>query len=145
VTAGDRTVRALGTSFVVRRDDARVAVTLVEGKVAVADEVLSPGTRVVYEGAAPVRRDQPNLERLTAWQRGVVMLEETPLADAIAEMNRYSTVKLDVEQPQVSAYEVSGIFRAGDSMRFARAVARTYGLVVTERPDRIVLSGAGVN
>jgi transmembrane sensor len=145
VTVGDRTVKALGTAFVIRREETRLAVTLVEGKVSVAEEVLSPGTRVVYDVVAGVKRDRPNLEKLTAWQRGVVMLEDTPLADAITEMNRYSETKLAVEQPQVAGHQVSGIFRAGDSMRFARAVAKTYGLVVVERPDRIVLAGAGVN
>src|SRR5262249_40880821 len=36
VTAGDRRIQALGTSFAVRRDESQVAVTLVDGKVTVA-------------------------------------------------------------------------------------------------------------
>lgn len=151
VAAGRRTIEALGTAFVVRRLDRQLAVTLVEGKVAVssasvAATVLQPGQRLVFtaeDGAS--RLDRPSLEKVTAWRRGLVMLDDTPLSGAIAEMNRYSTVKLAIEQPQAAALEVSGIFRAGDSMRFARAVARTYGLVIVEQTDRIVLTGAGVN
>ncbi len=36
VTAGGHEIRALGTSFVVRRDNGRLAVTLVDGKVTVS-------------------------------------------------------------------------------------------------------------
>ncbi len=159
VTAGDRKIEALGTAFVVRREDRQLAVTLVEGKVMVSSDrpggaagpmarvvTLTPGQRLVFAATNPVPRlDRPNVEKLTAWQRGLVMLDATPLTNAIEEMNRYSTVKLAVESQQIGALRVSGIFRAGDSMRFALAVARTYELVVIEQPQRIVLAGAGVN
>lgn len=158
VTAGSRRIEALGTAFVVRRESAQVAVTLMTGKVAVSavnshapknsntgseDMLLKPGERVIFAEARPLQRDQPNLETLVAWQRGLVMLDETPLAEAIVDMNRYNAVKLEIEQPHAAALEVSGIFHAGDSMRFARAVAKTYGLTIIERPDRIVLTGPG--
>ncbi len=163
VNAGDRSITALGTAFVVRREERQLAVTLVEGKIAVSSEpksgdhssqtaaagtatVMVPGQRLTFDtqGSTP-KIDRPNLEKTTAWRRGLVMLEDTPLAEAIVEMNRYSTIKLVIEQPRVATLEVSGMFRAGDSMRFARAVAKTYQLVVVEQPDRIVLAGAGVN
>ncbi len=153
VVAGDKTVTALGTAFVVRRQADLLSVTLVEGKVAVerqgnsdAPEVLSPGQRLTFSAAATTPLvDEPQLEQVTGWQRGVVMLEETALTDAIAEMNRYSTEELVIEDPSVAGLQVSGIFRAGDSRRFARAVAKTYQLIVVEQPGRIVLAGAGVN
>jgi transmembrane sensor len=159
VTAGGRKIEALGTAFVVRNEARLLAVTLVEGKVAVSTSsphdfqgsrsgsniVLAAGERVVFAESELAKRDQPNLEKLTAWQRGLVMLDETPLGEAIAEMNRYSTVKLAIEERQIAALKVSGMFRAGDSRRFARAVAKTYRLVVVEQPQRIVLAGAEVN
>jgi hypothetical protein len=33
------------------------------------------------------------------------------------------------------------VFRAGDSMSFARAVSQTYGLIPVERENAILLSG----
>ena len=65
----------------------------------------------------------------------------TPLAAAVNEMNRYSPTKLVVSSAQSGGIAVSGIFRAGDSVRFARAVADTYQLEVIEEPDRILLAG----
>jgi transmembrane sensor len=170
VIAGGQQVVARGTTFVVRRDDERIAVTLVEGKVTVVpagEEVaaaaapapqpstsrpvstddakdhftLSPGQRVTFAGHAAPKFDQPSVEGVTAWQRGQVVLDHTPLADAVAEMNRYSEIKLKIEDPAARRAEVTGIFRTGDSEYFAQAVSETYHLRVASRGREIMLSG----
>jgi transmembrane sensor len=161
VTAGDQEVVALGTSFVVRRDQQQLTVMLLEGKVAVApvaasgaeaadstaenagdETVLAPGQRLIFtDGSAPAL-DEPVLERVTAWRRGEVILDKTRLQDAADEMNRYSAIRIVIDDPAIADIRISGIFRAGDSARFARAVAETYGLSVDHEQRRIVLSGA---
>jgi transmembrane sensor len=155
VTVSGRTVTALGTAFVVRRNQHDLAVTLVEGKIAVDSaqpvehaqplKIATPGQRVTYSSGAGVqdvgRVDHPNVDSLTAWRRGQVVLESSRLADAIAEMNRYSTVRLSMEDEAAGDVRISGVFRAGDSALFARAIAETYHLTVTESGGAIVLSG----
>lgn len=178
VTAGDRQVTALGTSFVVRRDGQQIAVTLVEGKVTVspafdgespdvraaaglaaADSVpailssgsssevpartytLTPGERLTFPTNDIARLDRPSLDQAVAWRRGQVVLDDTPLANAVAEMNRYNPQRLVIEQPEAAGLLVNGLFQAGDSSSFAHAVAQTHGLQVTERSAEIVLSG----
>ncbi len=167
VTAGGREIRALGTEFLVRRGDQSVAVTLVEGKVSVSpvsgrpattaqgsaapplntpagsaprSEVvtLAPGDRLTFTDAGSANIDHPSMERVTAWERGEVTLDDTSLADAAAEMNRYSREKILIDDT-VRANRVSGIFQAGDSMNFALAVARTHHLKVLRQPRGIVL------
>jgi transmembrane sensor len=164
VVAGDRQVRALGTSFSVRRDDQDLVVTLVEGKVTVSsdtptsqpsstatsdhvtadahDEVtLLPGQRLTFGVKNSRHVDMPAMDKVMAWQHGKVALDNTPLADAVAEMNRYSTTRLVVENPNAAAIRISGIFRAGDQENFARAVAKAYQLEVRSESDSIVLAG----
>jgi len=172
VTAGGKQVVARGTAFLVRRDEDRLAVTLVEGKVTVApagsplalrpqpptgamtrsqasseaqpmtpEITLSPGQRLTFVDHERPKVDQPVLERVTAWQRGQVILDHTSLADAVAEMNRYSGAELRIEEPDARRAQVTGIFRLGDSVAFAQAVAETYHLSVAERDGAIVLSG----
>lgn len=160
VVAGSKKVVAIGTAFVVRRiarvggDD--VSVTLIEGKVAVADvdveprqvavtpsaQMLLPGQRLVTAVAthAVALIDQPRMDAVIAWKRGEVVLEDTPLRDAISEMNRYSPVELSFEGPADPQYAVSGVFRTGDTEAFARAVADIYGLEVARHENRITLS-----
>lgn len=150
VTAGDRTIRALGTSFAVRRDEDRVAVTLVEGSVTVTPTddasaeippvALTPGERVVFEPSQPAKADRPQIEKLLAWQRREVALTDVALAEAVAEMNRYSREQL-VAQTDTLPIRVTGLFRAGDSMSFARAVAEAYHLEVEETHGEIRLRG----
>lgn len=171
VIAGEQRVEALGTSFVVRRDEQQLAVTLVEGKVAIAPAnasaraesaatseganvsesqpsivVLSPGQRLMISAGAPPEVDEPSLDKVLAWQRREVAFDDTSLADAIAEMNRYSRKPLVLVTPEAASARVTGLFRAGDSLSFARAVGEAYQLEVAEEGGRIVLgSTAGVS
>lgn len=177
VTAGDRQVRALGTSFVVRRDAQRLAVTLVEGSVQVSplppaitqlmqtvvdapvaveqtpakaadrnngEFTMAAGQRLTFSAGAPAKLDTPAVEKTTAWRRGQVILDDTPLQAAAAEMNRYNESKLIVEDAEASAIPINGLFQAGDSTHFANAVAEAYGLTVSKRGNDIVLSGKPV-
>ena len=163
VKAGDHDIRALGTSFVVRRDALQTSVTLVEGTVTVTADrsaartrsvdpgtgdqssarafTLTPGQRLTFL-AGNARVDAPSLDKATAWRRNQIVLDDTPLSVAVSEMNRYSKLKLVVERPEAQAILVNGLFQTGDSLSFANAVAQTYGLTVEEGNDTIVLSGA---
>jgi transmembrane sensor len=156
VSAGDREVTALGTSFLVRRDPERLAVTLVEGKVAVNAAaqsvsekaiasapllVLTPGERLTYNvDTQKAKLDRPAIERITAWQQGFVNIDDMTLAEAVEEMNRYSKLKLFVEGPATEV-RVGGVFRVTDARTLARAVALTHGLSMHEEDGRVVLSG----
>lgn len=160
VVSGRGSVVALGTSFLVRRDEKRTSVTLIEGKVAVEDSlsagsvpavpeaesqagvtVLSPGERLTMTGEQNPRLDHPSLKRITAWRYGQVAVDDLPLWEAIEEMNRYSTLPIRLERVEAADIRVGGFFRLGDSVSFARAVASTYGLRIDERSDEIVILG----
>ncbi len=162
VVAGDKEVIAIGTAFVVRRQpgaDERISVTMVEGTVAVTDPGDSPqavfrssgrgptltaGQLLVIAKSTPAAGevDQPRIETVTAWRRGEVILDNTSLKDAIAEMNRYTLIALVIEDGSAADLPVSGIFRTGDSESFATAVATLYGLTVVKDSRHLILSGS---
>jgi transmembrane sensor len=163
VVAGDREIKALGTTFVVRRDRRQISVTLMDGKVSVSESsgtsalgafqqgstgaphgevVLSPGQRLTFGEKANPRLDEPSIEKVTAWRRGKVVFEGARLAEAISEMNRYSTQRLSVEDSRAADVRISGVFKYGDSLRFANAVAATYRLKVIEAEEEISIVGA---
>ena len=79
---------------------------------------------------------------VTAWRRGEVMLDDTALADAVAEMNRYSKSELVIDGDSIAALHVSGIYHTGDSEGFAETVAKLYGLQVTQERGQIHLRSA---
>jgi transmembrane sensor len=152
VTADDTQIRALGTAFVVRREQGRLSVTLMEGSVSLgsargedavaAASLLNPGERITYEARRTPRVDRPELQAVTAWRRGRVELNDAPLREAVAEINRYSDLKIRVEQPESDAIIVRGAFRAGDTVSFAHSVATTCGLLVVQREHELLLAGA---
>jgi transmembrane sensor len=159
VIAGDRQIVALGTAFTVRRDPDAVAdpltVTLIEGRVAVAPvdtmvpRALPPGAipevtvlsagerlRVHLQGSVV---DVPAIDKLTAWTRGELMFDSVSLHEAVAELNRYSHIKVTLASPELGDLPVGGIFRAGDSLSFARAVSQTYDLSFVRQDAEIIL------
>jgi transmembrane sensor len=169
VIAGSQKVTAIGTAFEVRYELGRVDVTLVEGKVSVSPSVAStspirtegtvaargvpgttgqgayimaPGQRLIVSESTPARIDEPRLDAVTAWRRSEVMLDETTLADAVAEMNRYNKSRLVIDEPYIASLRVSGIFHTGDSEGFARTIADLYRLQMTEDASSIHLSSS---
>jgi transmembrane sensor len=167
VIAGDSQVTAVGTAFEVRYEPDHIDVTLVEGKVNVTSiaeplEVpasvssslsgmgklsssgyaMTAGERLRLAKSGPAKIDAPRVDAVTAWRRGEVMLDDTPLTDAIAEMNRYSKAALVIDEGSIAALHVSGIYHTGDSEGFAQSVAQLYGLHVTQEAGQIHLSSA---
>lgn len=105
--------------------------------------VLAPGQRLTLEmsGIATSRMDAPELETVTAWRVGRINMQDMPLADAVAEMNRYSREQIVIEHPRAAALLITGVFRTGDTLNFANAVARSYGLQVLHQGNTIKLAG----
>jgi transmembrane sensor len=167
VIAGDNQVTAVGTAFEVRYEPDHIDVILVEGKVNVISTAepdgvpasvssslnglaklsssgyaMRAGERLRVAKGAPPTIDAPRLDAVTAWRRGEVMLDDTPLLDAIAEMNRYSKSALIIDENSIATLHVSGIYHTGDSEGFAQTVAQLYGFEVTQEGGQIHLRSA---
>jgi transmembrane sensor len=153
VSVGGQEIRALGTSFIVRHDnDQDLSVMLVDGRISVtpvtgigeappqAPQVLVPGQRLVITQHRAPAVDRPELSRVTAWERGRVEFDATPLEDATTEMNRYTTTRVIVSDPEVAKLRIGGVFRAGDSDEFVKVVASALGLQAERNGNNIVLS-----
>jgi transmembrane sensor len=153
VSVGDQEIRALGTSFIVRHDSVQdLSVTLVDGRISVAPvaadgeaplqatQVLIPGQRLVISRHHAPAVDRPELSRVTAWERGRVEFDETPLKDAATEMNRYTTTRVFVPDTEIAQLRIGGVFRAGDSEEFVKIVTAAFGLQADRSGDDIVLS-----
>jgi transmembrane sensor len=157
VVIGDRKVVALGTSFMVRRDEpggSAFTVTLLEGRVAVeplslpdvlpgqsaAVRVLRPGERLRFADHSPEIVDSPSIERVTAWRRGLLIFDDASLSEAAAEFNRYGPVKITIGDADIGKIRVGGVFNMGDPTDFAQAVANTYDLRIINRTGEIVMT-----
>lgn len=149
VQAGANQVTALGTVFEVRLDANRMKVTLVEGKVVVdeADDgpaesaavmvptVLAPGeTLVAAEGIKPLLA-KVDVDQALRWREGFVEFSDSTLADAVAEMNRYSGKQIVLRDAATGNLRVSGVFRTGNPERFAAIVGELLPVRQRDLPD----------
>jgi transmembrane sensor len=135
VTAGDTSVRVVGTSFSVRRFDAAPIQVLVrEGIV----EVFKPtaGVKPIRISANTMALAPPDdadiaarpvpaaqLHRAMAWQEGQIAFEGETLAQAAAEFSRYSDTRIVIDDPALAREEIAGLFKATDPVGFAQTIA----------------------
>jgi transmembrane sensor len=142
VAVGDKLVTAVGTAFDVRLDPGRLSVTLVEGRVRIAGPSprgermveMSAGSKFVAADAADWTIAAIDTVKESSWLQGRLVFDGEPLSAVVDEMNRFSTRKLRVADPEVAATPVSGVFKTGQVDAFVAAI-RSYGLADIGRAD----------
>lgn len=145
-------VVAIGTAFDVADLPTRTTVTLIEGRVnvrsiagttSVPQRLEIPGQQLGIDSDGQLLdRKEVKVESATAWQRGNLVIDDAPLAEALAIMNRYSNTRIVVEGTALQSRRVSGVFRIGDVETESVVLQRYFGLKETAHSARqIVLSG----
>jgi transmembrane sensor len=157
VTAGERTVTALGTAFDVRLSREKLEVVLIEGSVAVepgtADVapqalaaeriVLIPGERLTVAAAEPQRPvvRKADVQRAVSWKQGQLIFRNDRLADAVEEVNRYSKRQIVLTDEALGALRISGIVNTGKTEVFVETMTSYYPVRIAEASDeRVVLA-----
>jgi len=129
VHAGQEKIIDIGTDFNIDRPGQAVVVTLIEGRVAVADEQTNAAPMELRAGeqlsASPLHQPiiaHVDVARATAWQSGELMFDNEPLSSVVQRINRYSAKPVVIADAKTGALRVSGVFRAGDTQGFLRMV-----------------------
>ncbi len=137
VKAADRNIYALGTRFDVRMNYERVEVVLVEGRVSVepnrlspiqkilsqrAPIELSPGERLVADVGHAPKVSVTNAVKATSWREGWVVFEDDTVEHAVTELNRYSNAPIVIADDAVKKLRISGVFRIGLPDRFGSII-----------------------
>jgi transmembrane sensor len=143
VKAAEGRIIAGASNFDVRCDGQKACVMLFSGQASVdlKNQVrpLARGERVALVGESVAAIDRPRLATAGAWHSGRTVFEDTRLAEAVAEMNRYSTIGLEIQGRNLGDKRISGVYRNGDSIAFAKTVAVLTGAKVQETPSRVLL------
>ena len=149
VLAGPVRITVVGTRFAVRYtpgmagyDGVRVAVE--EGRVRVAAPGAAPvllkaGQQVVTDAAGtlgPVAAVPPS--GVAPWRAHRVSFDDTPLAQALAELGRYGPTGITLQDPQLGALRLTGTFDPRHLDNFVRALPRVL-------PVRAVACAEGQN
>jgi len=132
VRTGVTDIVAIGTAFNVNANDTRTIVTVLEGRVRVDERLdaarsvaperdalreveLAVGEQLIVARAQPmVRLSLNDTEKVTSWTERRLIFEDTPIAAAAAEFARYSPREIRVEDAELGARRITGVFDATD-------------------------------
>jgi transmembrane sensor len=139
--------RAVGTQFDVLARPAAMEVSIVEGAVAVGPALTSPPGVVVHAGqlatimpGTSVSVGLADIARIVEHRVERLEFDNAPLADVLAECNRYSRTPVRALTAAVSARKISGVFQAGDAASLAASIAASLQLRSIDTPDAIILA-----
>ena len=162
VSVNKLSVRAVGTAFSVSLNREAVSVLVTEGKVRL-DETpaatedaepaphelshVSAGQQAVInmsQASLPlvpeVREVTPSeIERALSWQGLRLEFVDMPLADVVAEFNRYNQRKLVIDDTRTGTMLVGGNFRADNVETFVRLLEAGFGVTAVSRGNEMVL------
>jgi transmembrane sensor len=147
VAVDGRRVIAVGTAFSVRRNDDEVQVAVTEGQVRIESDEGGP-VSVPAGNFARSGRDKTTVEPKAAsdldaalsWRTGFLVFRDTPLAEAVAEFNRYNNRKIVVADDGVGSIRLSGKFRSTQHDAFIRLLEAGFPVRVQQAGDRVILT-----
>lgn len=170
VSAGAVNVQAVGTAFDVQlAADATVEVLVTEGKVRVDDAArkqsllalpadaghapllvagqrarIAParGTVAVSAPVSAVTVPAEEIAAAQAWYRRQLQFVRVPLAEIVAEFNRYNRHQLVIAEAKLGEQQFGGTFLAGDYETFVRLLESSFDVRAERRSGETVLRAA---
>lgn len=142
VQAAGEVVVAVGTDFNVDLLESQVTVTLIKGRVTVAPAgsnhappvILYPGQQLVASPAQPVQVESANIASAMAWESGLLVFDDEPLGTVVTIVSRYGEHPV-IASPEVSALQMSGVFKEGDVTTFIDVVTHYLPVTASEGAD----------
>jgi transmembrane sensor len=86
-------------------------------------------------GVVPTPVSTQEIKQVLAWQTRRLDFDATPLAEMVAEFNRYNRHKLVVADPRLNAQRFGGSFPAGDAETFVRMLETNFNVVAERRGE----------
>lgn len=144
VKAGDLTVRALGTAFVVRRDEGAATVVVTEHTVSVSRQSesirVTAGQSLTYSPQAGFQQLRTvNIDERTAWRRKELIFGGQPLSELVKEVERYHRGKILILDDTIRRLPVSGVFDVTDADTLFESIELALPVSVTRLPGITIL------
>jgi len=151
VVVGDRYIRAVGTRFNVYVEGDEVTISLLEGKIKILfiekeknedSEVINAGVSASYNISTDdiaVISNGDDIERINAWLKGQLEFEDWQLLEAVNEHNRYTDIKIHVEDETLRNMRVGGFFKIGDTESFLAALQAMFPIEVSKTEHEVWL------
>lgn len=172
VFAGIGRIDAVGTAFSVHLRGDLIDVAVTEGLVELASTSGLPdiatedvsanrlGTLVAGQTATIARQPDPqansiatlsglrivedrDMSRIMSWRDGVLIFSGETLEDVVNEISRYTTVSIELADPDIRSLRIGGRFPVGETDTMLTALEYDFGLRVTRMSSSHVVVSAG--
>ncbi len=151
-------IRAVGTAFDVRRAGSQIMVSVAEGIVDVIEPSPQSGSSTPERALQAVTRlhagqsiqfDPASIqppppvaiepEAVAAWRNGQRQYLAEPLANVVADLNRYSTRHIGIEDPELSELAITGAIFERDIDRWLKSLEVALPVQVDEKDGEITI------
>lgn len=149
VYAAGQRITAIGTVFNVRLDRDGVKVALLQGVIRVRpspisgtasasaahDLVMHVGETAELQPTETAIVRPADVEKVANWRGGELVFNDTRLADAVTEINRYTVHPIAIADSGIGNYRITGVFRSNDPERFSQAMSQILPVDVAHTTD----------
>ncbi|WP_343615319.1 FecR domain-containing protein [Novosphingobium sp.] len=132
--------------FSLRLDAAEAQLLVLAGQAAATyggamARTLGAGSRLTLRGGAGqiASLSPEDMVSATAWEQGDITFRGMPLAQAVAEFNRYLPVKIVLADAQLGRLQLGGTFHTASPDAFLAALQDGFGIANRREGDAIVL------
>jgi len=145
VISGEQMVRDIGTAFDVRSEQGAMEVTVTKGAVEVMTSanarpsaqageqqlnVVTAGQEARFdrriEYLKPV--SYTDINRQLAWRQGVLVYVGQPLSQVVADVSRYTQIKIELGDPSLGKIPVGGYFEINKLGAIFVALEKNFGI-----------------
>lgn len=159
VYAGDGAVRAVGTSFAVRKKANVIDVTVTSGRVILSNlkrddndtsspyplATLEAGHQALFDEKVEsvASLDTAELDRRLSWRSGFLRFDGQPLTEVVDEISRYTTVRIIIDDAALQELRIGGYFQTGDVETLLEILEQSFGVAHTwEGEEQVLLMAA---
>jgi transmembrane sensor len=152
VRVGADEVIAVGTKFSVLREADSARIVMIEGRVRVDRRAwgverhigdLTAGMigHAHSKDSSMLIENKPlgDAQDTLSWRSGMLVFRDTPLVDAVTEINRYNVQKIVVTDPAMGAVHIGGSFRVNNTDGFVRLLEKGFSIRAQRRGEQIEL------
>jgi len=165
VYSGRYAVKAVGTAFSVQRLSGGLELNVTEGRVEVATLPLQvrddapPDVNVLQQAIsmtpftkgqrAVLKEDRAELELVQtvsdvamevelAWRNGLLIFDDDPLEEVVAEISRYTPMRIVIADSAIRDLRIGGYFRVNDVPAILTSMEMGFGLHVERVNDTLI-------
>lgn len=101
---------------------------------------VGAGEQLTVTARRSVEKAHVNIATATGWTQRRFVFDAAPLADVVAELNRYNARQLVIVDPQLEDVRINGLFSSSDPSLLLQFLRSQPGIAVDDTGDEIRIS-----